>query len=95
MCGIAGVLMPYGPADEAVLRRMAVALAHRGPDDVGIHLAGSLGLTNTRLSIIDVRGGHQPMLDERLGLVAVPERGRNRRRVSRGLMSPTIPIWAP
>jgi asparagine synthetase B (glutamine-hydrolysing) len=36
MCGIAGVLMPYGPADEAVLRRMAVALAHRGPDDVGI-----------------------------------------------------------
>src|SRR5215471_4844255 len=70
MCGIAGILMRHGPADEAALRRMAVALAHRGPDDVGIHLAGSLGLTNTRLSIIDVRGGHQPMVDERLALVA-------------------------
>ena len=70
MCGIAGILMRHGPADEAALRRMAAALAHRGPDDVGIHLAGSLGLTNTRLSIIDVRGGHQPMVDERLALVA-------------------------
>ena len=91
MCGIAGVLMPYGPADEAVLRRMAVALAHRGPDDMGITWWGRWASPTcgcpSSTSRVDT--------DERLGLVAVPERGRNRRRVSRGLMSPTIPIWAP
>ena len=73
MCGIAGMLMRHGEPDEGVLRRMATALAHRGPDDLGIHQAGPVGLVNTRLSIIDLEGGHQPMVDDRLALVANSE----------------------
>src|SRR6185436_18135869 len=70
MCGIAGVLMKHGCADEGALRRMAAALAHRGPDDLGIHMAGPLGLASARLSIIDLAHGRQPMVDAGLSLVA-------------------------
>src|ERR1700730_9090525 len=70
MCGIAGMLLRHGRADEGALRRMAAALAHRGPDDLGVHVAGTLGLANARLSMIALEHGHQPMLDERLALVA-------------------------
>lgn len=70
MCGLAGMLLKHGRADEGALRRMAAALAHRGPDELGVHVAGPLGLANARLSIIDLEHGHQPMVDERLALVA-------------------------
>lgn len=40
---------------------MAQLLSHRGPDDHGFHLDGPAMLGNTRLSIIDLAGGHQPM----------------------------------
>jgi asparagine synthase (glutamine-hydrolysing) len=49
---------------------MAAALAHRGPDDVGIHVAGPVGLAQTRLSIIDLERGHQPMVEDGLALAA-------------------------
>src|SRR3989442_9666771 len=49
---------------------MAGALAHRGPDDLGVHVAGPLGLLQTRLSIIDLEHGHQPMADGPLTLAA-------------------------
>jgi asparagine synthase (glutamine-hydrolysing) len=64
------MLVRHGRADEGVVRRMAEVLAHRGPDDLGVHVAGPVGLANTRLSIIDLEGGHQPMVDARLALVA-------------------------
>ena len=70
MCGIAGVLLRRGRADEGALRRMGDALAHRGPDDLGVHLDGSFGLLQTRLSIIDLERGHQPMTDGPLTLAA-------------------------
>jgi asparagine synthase (glutamine-hydrolysing) len=40
----------------------AAALRHRGPDDFGITLDGPVGLVHTRLSIIDLAGGHQPIV---------------------------------
>jgi asparagine synthase (glutamine-hydrolysing) len=51
---------------------MATTLRHRGPDDVGMHLDGRVGLTQTRLSIIDLSGGHQPLFsaDRNLALIA-------------------------
>lgn len=66
MCGICG---QYNFGDQApVLRqdieKMARAIAHRGPDDEGYHVAGPLGLGFRRLSIIDLEGGHQPMSDQ-------------------------------
>jgi asparagine synthase (glutamine-hydrolysing) len=70
MCGIAGIVLREGPAPEDVLRRMAAALAHRGPDDVGVHVAGPVGLAQTRLSIIDLERGHQPMVEDGLVLAA-------------------------
>src|SRR4029450_7299478 len=70
MCGIAGVLLKHGCADEGALRRMAAALAHRGPDDLGIHMAGAPGAGRGRLSIIDLEHGHQPMVEAGLSLVA-------------------------
>ncbi len=65
MCGIAGIVMRDGsPADAAVLDRLAAAMAHRGPDAVGTHLAGPVGLVSTRLAIIDLQTGDQPLFDE-------------------------------
>ena len=44
---------------------MVAALHHRGPDDQGIHVSpAALGMGMTRLSIIDVAGGHQPISSE-------------------------------
>ncbi len=69
MCGICG-LYNFGsgePADEQVLRRMMALLRHRGPDDEGTYLSPTcpaLGLGHTRLSIIDIAGGHQPLANE-------------------------------
>jgi len=41
---------------------MRDVLEHRGPDDAGIHIDGNIGLGHRRLSIVDVKGGVQPML---------------------------------
>src|SRR5687767_6992487 len=63
MCGIAGILERGGaPVAPVLLQRMGDALAHRGPDDAGVYVAGPLGLVHRRLSIIDLGGGHQPLL---------------------------------
>jgi asparagine synthase (glutamine-hydrolysing) len=66
MCGIAGILRAPGErVDAHDLRRMAAALAHRGPDDEGFQLDGHLGLAHRRLSILDLTAaGHQPLGNE-------------------------------
>ncbi len=64
MCGIAGIVMRDGRAvDEARLDGLARAMAHRGPDGVGRFVSGPIGLLNTRLAIIDLAGGDQPLFD--------------------------------
>jgi asparagine synthase (glutamine-hydrolysing) len=70
MCGIGGILLKHGRVDEGLVRRMAGPLSHRGPDDLGVHVTGPLGLLQTRLSIIDLERGHQPMVDGPLALAA-------------------------
>jgi asparagine synthase (glutamine-hydrolysing) len=47
---------------------MIQSIRHRGPDDVGIHTEGGVGLAHARLSIIDLTGGHQPMSADNGGL---------------------------
>ncbi len=68
MCGIAGCI---GTDDQQTIERMLDALPHRGPDDRGIHAAGRVVLGHTRLSIVDVAKGHQPILSEdgRAGII--------------------------
>lgn len=72
MCGIAGIALRDGTPDQASLETAAARLAHRGPDDRGIWQQGAMALVHTRLSIIDLEGGHQPLrsADGRLTLVA-------------------------
>ena len=70
MCGIAGILRRHGRVDEGELRRMAAALAHRGPDHVGVYIDGPVGLVQARLSIIDIEHGNQPMIDGPLAVAA-------------------------
>jgi asparagine synthase (glutamine-hydrolysing) len=73
MCGICGVVVPPGEPlpDAEVLSGARSFLANRGPDDRGEYRAGGVWLGHTRLSIIDLSGGHQPMsiADERVVVV--------------------------
>jgi asparagine synthase (glutamine-hydrolysing) len=68
MCGIAGIvdLAGAGPApDRDALRRQLGALHHRGPDEVGLYRDRHVGLAHTRLSIVDLATGQQPMAGPR------------------------------
>ena len=47
-----------------LVRSMADAIQHRGPDDQGYHFSGPVGLGFRRLSIIDLSTGHQPISNE-------------------------------
>ncbi len=63
MCGIAGWYRGEGRAvPEAAIRAQCDAIVHRGPDDAGVFIDGALGMGMRRLSIIDIEGGHQPMV---------------------------------
>jgi asparagine synthase (glutamine-hydrolysing) len=66
MCGICGKLnFTQERVAELLLRKMASTLVHRGPDDDGVYVKGSVGLGHRRLSIIDLSpAGHQPMCNE-------------------------------
>lgn len=70
MCGIAGLVGEIGDATASV-RRMIDALSHRGPDDHGIVERQGATLGHRRLSIIDLGGGHQPIIDRSQGLSIV------------------------
>jgi len=86
MCGIVGVFDPADPPDADVIRAMSECLAHRGPDDDGFHLEGPVGIGHTRLSIIDLETGSQPIYNED-GSVAVVFNGEiyNYRSLRRSL----------
>ncbi|HJY29482.1 MAG TPA: asparagine synthase (glutamine-hydrolyzing) [Pyrinomonadaceae bacterium] len=62
MCGIVGIVRNDGKAiDEQLLSRMCEAIRHRGPDEDGFYINGSVGLAMRRLAIIDLAGGQQPI----------------------------------
>jgi asparagine synthase (glutamine-hydrolysing) len=66
MCGICGILYPGASrnVDQNTLATMNRQIAHRGPDDDGFFVEGNVGLAMRRLSIIDVKTGHQPIANE-------------------------------
>ncbi len=80
MCGIAGFAFAAappggtgGPAagfDAASLTALVRALAHRGPDGAGHSLVGRVALVHTRLAIIDLQGGDQPLFAGPAALIA-------------------------
>jgi asparagine synthase (glutamine-hydrolysing) len=72
MCGIAGVVSSLGtPAlDPAILGQLAASLAHRGPEGFGHTVVGRIAMIQTRLAIIDLAGGDQPLFAGPAALVA-------------------------
>src|SRR5438874_9795677 len=66
MCGICGIV--HSGEERRVQRdtlaQMNAQIVHRGPDDDGFFVEGNVGLAMRRLSIIDVRTGHQPISNE-------------------------------
>ena len=66
MCGICGKLEfdPRATVSPRLVKAMADAIVHRGPDDEGFYVTGQIGLGFRRLSIIDLSGGHQPLANE-------------------------------
>lgn len=66
MCGIAGFYQTdsdFSKSDEfrSRLEKMKNSLLHRGPDSNDCFLTAHAGLAHARLSIIDLKGGSQPM----------------------------------
>lgn len=66
MCGIAGILnmVQAPPVTQQTLAAMIAMLHHRGPDGTGYYVQERVGLGHTRLSIIDLEGGQQPIHNE-------------------------------
>ena len=66
MCGIAGLVNLTGtaPVPPGVLRNMAAAIVHRGPDEDGFLDGPALGFANRRLSIVGLFDGRQPIANE-------------------------------
>ena len=66
MCGIAGIVNLTEPTavDPHIVRRMADAITHRGPDEDGYFFRPGLGMANRRLCIVGLADGQQPITNE-------------------------------
>ncbi|OGS22588.1 MAG: asparagine synthase (glutamine-hydrolyzing) [Elusimicrobia bacterium RIFOXYA2_FULL_39_19] len=65
MCGICGIFnFNKQPLNPESVRAMCSVIKHRGPDDEGIFTASNISLGMRRLSIIDLKTGHQPICNE-------------------------------
>ena len=73
MCGIAGIVAARdaGAPPRDRVERVLGCLRHRGPDGSGVHADGPAVLGHTRLSVIDVAGGAQPLPSEDGRVVAI------------------------
>lgn len=67
MCGICCILgrFPRLEDQESTITKMTSVLDHRGPDGWGVYLAPKVAFGHTRLSIVDLKDGHQPMSTDR------------------------------
>ncbi len=66
MCGVIGVYSKTQVVDSACIERALPVLAHRGPDERNIWISENrqVGLGHTRLSIIGLQNGRQPLASE-------------------------------
>lgn len=72
MCGIVGLYQNKGIVDPDRLLSAARTLTHRGPDNSDKFVDRQFGMAHTRLSIIDLSGGDQPLFarNDELALIA-------------------------
>jgi len=73
MCGLAGIATARGvpPPPPERLERAVRALRHRGPDGESLYVGDGIAFAHTRLSIIDLERGSQPMTNEDGSIVVV------------------------
>jgi asparagine synthase (glutamine-hydrolysing) len=73
MCGIAGIFNPERNQNnnESILHLMVTSLAHRGSDDKGFYHTDRISMGQSRLSIIDIESGRQPIYNEDMSVVVV------------------------
>ncbi len=67
MCGIVGIAVFSGkvpPPERSQIKAMCNTIIHRGPDEEGISIRDNVALGMRRLSIIDLKGGSQPLFNE-------------------------------
>ena len=64
MCGIVGFTHKRWVPDSDRIRSTVATLIHRGPDQQGVFESSLCAMGATRLKIIDLRGGDQPILSE-------------------------------
>jgi asparagine synthase (glutamine-hydrolysing) len=62
MCGIAGIVAPHAAKLQSHTQQMVGCLLHRGPDEQGVYSFLNCSLGHTRLSVVDLGTGQQPML---------------------------------
>ena len=70
MCGIAGFSFRNQPSKIKEFLNIKKYLYHRGPDNFDFYRNNSVSLVHTRLSIIDINGGNQPIINNKKVLVA-------------------------
>ena len=101
MCGIAGMALAAAaaPPSPTAVAALAKALAHRGPDGEGNSTVGRIALAHTRLAIIDLQTGDQPLFAGAATLIANAE-VYNYRELSPGLplttasdCEPPLHLW--
>ncbi|MDF7800897.1 asparagine synthase (glutamine-hydrolyzing) [Pontiellaceae bacterium B1224] len=70
MCGIAGFFSwdSAAPVPSRALRRAGKRMVLRGPDADGFYEQNGVGFTHRRLTVIDLAGGWQPMVDRTSGV---------------------------
>ncbi|MGM0609114.1 MAG: asparagine synthase (glutamine-hydrolyzing) [Candidatus Muiribacteriota bacterium] len=72
MCGICGIYnINKKKIDFTVLKEINNTMIHRGPDDEGYYVNNYIGLGHRRLSIIDLKTGHQPVFNEDSSIAVV------------------------
>ena len=72
MCAITGIINHHACAEiERLVRRMADAQAHRGPDDEGFFINDDIAFGHRRLAVISPETGHQPIFNEDGTVVAI------------------------
>ena len=67
MCGIAGIIdlsQQQRKVPEEIVRKMARAIVHRGPDEEGFYFRPGIALASRRLSIVGLADGQQPVTNE-------------------------------
>jgi asparagine synthase (glutamine-hydrolysing) len=64
MCGIVGIIKKHKSVTLSEIDAMGTLIKSRGPDGYGHWIKDNIGIAHTRLSIIDISTGSQPMFSE-------------------------------